>query len=475
MKASVPIALGLAMLTGCVAVGPDYERAELTTPANWSEPLPGVTDAAHANLGEWWREFGDATLNELVERTLQHNHDLREAQSRIREARAIAGVARGGLAPEVDAEATGQRLRRSENDLTPLVGNNPENIYQAGFDASWEIDLFGGLRRGVEAARADLAASVENRRAIEVALVAEVARQYVELRSLQGRLENARKNIQAMSESAELAQARYDAGMTSELDAIRAQELLELTRAQIPQFEAGIVATRLRLGVLLGEPSAALPLGLGEIAELPRLQPRLPAILPSELLLRRPDLRRAERELAAANARLGIATADLYPRFSLTGVFGSQATRGDKLNDPGSRIWSFGPTLHLPLFHGGRIRANIRAQDARLEQALIRYERSLLIAIEEVERSTSDYLRQSMRTNYLRNAEKADADAVGLATERYTGGFSDYSVILDTQRQLYATSEQRLQSERDSLANLIALYKAVGGGWTMADESEEGG
>jgi len=425
-------------------------------------------------LSGWWRQFNDATLNALVERALGRNYELREAQSRIREARAILAVAGGAALPSLDVDAAFQRLRFSENGLLPVPAHNPTSFYLAGFDASWEIDLFGGIRREVEAAQAELEASVEGRRQVQLALVAEVARQYVELRSLQGRLENAQKNIRAMTESAELARARYQAGLTSELDSLRASELLHVTQAQIPQFATGVKIAQLRLGVLLGETGLdALPEALGEAAELPRLQARLPAILPSDLLSRRPDLRRAERELAAANARVGVATADLYPRFSLIGSFGSIALGANQFGDSGSRFWSFGPTLRWPLFQGGRIRARIEAQDARFEQASIRYEKALAVAIEEVEASTGAYVRQSSRADFLRKAENADVDAVGLATQRYRTGLSDYLAVLDAQRQLYATSDQRLQSERESLVSLIALYKAVGGGWSAEEAAAQ--
>lgn len=453
-----------AALSGC-ALGPDYRPPQAVVPSGWSASLPGV--AAHADLAAWWRQFDDPVLDALMLRALERNADLRLAVARVREARAAVGVAGAALQPRLAADASVLRARISEVGRLPIPPGvpNPMTLYQYGFDAGWELDLFGGLRRGVEAAAAEFDAAREGERSALVTLAGEVARHYVELRALQQRIANTRASIDVAREALALAETRARAGLTSEVDALRFREAHAQLLAGLPPLEAALRATSFRLAVLAGEPPAALDDPLAAPRPLPVVAPALPLLLPADLLRQRPDLRRAEREVAAASARVGIATADLYPRVALAGGFGFEARSGALLGTAPSRFWRIGPSVHWPIFQGGRLRARLEAQDARLEQSLVRFERAVLDALEEVEAASVRYVRELERRRELATAIEANRLALELSALRYGRGLTDFLAVLDAQRQFHALRDQQIGSERDALLHLIALYKALGGGW----------
>lgn len=468
--------LGLALLLlpiGCT-VGPDYTPPAPDAAAGFHQPLEGGLSPAPADLSRWWASLKDPVLDGLITRAVGGSLDLREAQARLREARAQRGIVAADGLPQIDASGNYTRQRFSQSGTASRVGgtdgdlDNSFDLYQAGFDASWEIDVFGRVRRGVEAADADIGAAEESRRDVLVSLLSEVARNYVELRSLQSRLAIARKNVDVQQASVEIAGARAQAGLASELDTKRAQSQLASTRSQIPRLQESIAATINRLSVLLGERPGSLAGTLDAAAPVPPLPPEVPVGLPSDMLRRRPDIRAAERRLAAATARVGVAIADLYPRFSLTGSFGLSSDQFGTWGDADSRFWSFGPAVRWPVFEGGRLRSAIGVQNAREEQALIAYERSVLTSFEEVENAIVAYSKEQTRHNDLAAAVAAEREAVALATEAYTRGLTDFSAVIDAQRQLYILEDQLAQSDGSRTTNLIGLYKALGGGWEQA-------
>jgi multidrug efflux system outer membrane protein len=472
---------GLLLLLGIVgcAVGPNYQMPEMRVPAKWSEaPQPGVTTQP-LHVTRWWGTFNDPQLDSLVERAVRSNLDLRQAEARVREARALRGVAAADFWPTIDASGSYARSRRSENVASTQIGavngstapggipssKLVQDLFQAGFDASWELDLFGGVRRSIEAADADLAASVEDLRDVLVTLLAEVARNYVEVRGFQRRITIAQENIRSQQETLELTQARFEAGLTSELDVVQAASQLATTQAQVPTLETSLKQGIHRLSVLLGQDPAGLLPELSWEAPIPPAPPEVPVGLPADLLRRRADVRRTERQLAAATARIGVAVADLFPKLSLTGSLGLQSDQLANLPLGSSRFWSIGPSLSWPVFDAGRIRANIQVQNAREEQRLAQYEQVVLTSLEEVENALVAYSREQVRRHKLTEAVEANQRAVELANELYIRGLGDFLNVLESQRSLFASQSGLVESEAIVSSNVVALYKALGGGW----------
>jgi len=450
---------------GC-AVGPRYERPQISVPQAFSE---GKAEGP-ASFERWWTGFRDPVLDSLVQRAVEGNLDVKIAAARIREARAARGIAISAALPQVAASggySRSKQLVARADGVAVVEGSSPRNVFQAGFDASWEIDVFGGVRRDAEAALAQVQAAEEARQDLLVTLVADVTRNYIELRGTDRQIEILDETVEAQKESLALTQARFDSGLGSELDVSRAEGLVEATAAQRPALEVLRRQSALRIGVLLGVPPEVLLAELGAPGALPPAPPQIPEVLPSELLSRRPDLRRRERELAAATARIGVATADLFPRFNILGSFGRSSNDLGSLN-ASSQFWSGGLFFQWPIFAGGRIRANIRVQEARQEQALLQYEQGVLIALEEVENALSAHGQELRRQDWLRASVAANRRALELATERYTGGLESFLAVLDAQRSVYAAEDQLVQSERNVAIALIAVYKALGGGWPSA-------
>jgi len=464
--------LFLVLLAGC-AVGPDYREPKLAMPAGWQEAQQKGVDIRPAELTQWWTSFNDALLNSLVERAVKSNLDLRIAEARIREARASRAVTASGLWPTLDVSASYSRNRTSENalalgSLAPQGGGNLEqDLFKTGFDASWEIDVFGGVRRNVEAADATIAASVESRRDVLVTLLGDVAKNYIDLRGFQRRLAVARANLKAQQDTLELTRIRFQAGLTSDLEVAQAEAQANTTMAQIPTLESSLKQAAYSLDLLLGLSPGALWNDLANETTIPSLPPEVLVGLPSDLLRRRPDIRFAERQLAASTAQIGAAMADLFPKFSLTGLYGLQSISASDWFTGRSRYWSIGPTISWPIFDAGRIRANIEIRDAQQEQALNRYEKTVLAAFGDVEKSLVNYSREQARQQALTSAVASNRRAVEMANELYVRGLNDFLNVLDTQRSLYAAENDLAQSEATMASNLVALYKALGGGWEI--------
>ena len=467
---------GFILLAAGCAVGPNYHKPDLPVPAAWIEAQQNGGDVRSVELARWWSAFNDPLLNSLVDRAVSSNLDLRLAEARIREARASRAVTASGAWPTVNVSGSHTRNRASENAigapaqgavLAPSGGgaNIDQNLYRSGFDASWEIDVFGRVRRSIEAADATVGATVEDRRDVLVTLLGEVAKNYIDLRGFQRRLAVARANLKTQQDTLELTQVRFQAGLASDLDVAQQEAQVNTTASQIPILESSLKQAAYALDVLLALQPGALWDELAKETAIPVLPPEVLVGLPSDLLRRRPDIRRAEWRLAAATAQVGAATADLFPKFSLTGVGGLQSVSASDWFTRGSRFWSIGPTISWPVFDAGRIRANIEIRNAQQEQALTQYEKSVLTAFQDVETALVNYANEQVRYRSLTDAVAANRRAVTMANELYVRGLNDFLNVLDTQRLLYATESELTQSQPTMASNLVALYKALGGGW----------
>jgi multidrug efflux system outer membrane protein len=474
-------AIILATLAGC-AVGPDYKRPETKVPETWdgqkvvTPAQPSKTASNPVELVDWWKAFKDPTLSSLVEMAVRSNFDLRLAEARIRQARAARGVAGAPLWPQVDTTVLYQRSQGSSEAAgggAIATAGALKNLWQAGLDASWEIDIFGGTRRGIEAATADLKAAVEDRRDVLITLVGDVGNNYITLRGLQQQLAIARENLKAQRHTAEITRKRFEAGFVGALDVANAQAQVATTEATIPLFESSARAAIYSLGVLLGREPAVLEKDLSRAAPIPPTPPEIPVGLPSDLLRRRPDIRRAEAQLHAATARIGVATADLFPKFNLAGSFGLSASDVTRIDRWTSNFWSWGPTITWPIFAGGRIYWNIKVQNAIQEQALLTYEKTVLTALKDVETALVAYAKEQEHRRSLAEAVMNNRKAVDLAMKLYVAGKSDFLNVLIAQRSLFISEDALAQSTRTVDTNLIALYKALGGGWEQERPAPE--
>ncbi|MBI4773782.1 MAG: efflux transporter outer membrane subunit [Deltaproteobacteria bacterium] len=463
-------------VTGCT-VGPDFRSPEPLVPAAWAGVLAGTRPLtpAETDLARWWSVFDDPILTSLVERAVVSNLDLKQAESGVRQARASRGIAASGLGPSIDAGGSFQRSRSpgfAGREGVIRGDASTTNLYQTGFDAGWELDIFGGLRRSVEAAEADLLAAVETRRDVLVTLTAEVARNYVELRAFQQRIDIARRNLRAQQDSARLTRLRFEAGFASGLDVANADAQVATTASQIPLLEASAQQSIYILGVLLGHEPAALLQELSPAEDIPAAPPLAPVGIPSDLLRRRPDIRRAEAEIHGATARIGVATADLFPKFSLTGSMGFQSSTSSSLFDWISHFWSFGPSATWRIFDTGKTLSNIELQKALEEQSVIAYRQTVLTALQEVENALVVSTKEQEHREALKDSVVANRKAVELARQLYVEGQTDFLSVLEAQRSLFATEDALTQSNGTLATNLIALYKALGGGWRTTSESE---
>lgn len=458
------LGLWLALLAGCT-VGPDYQPPQPAVPPQWTTSSEYGLSAGAMEMVRWWELFGDARLQDLVERSVKANKDLKLAEARVREARAQWRVAGAAAWPAVNVSGAYSSVRQSEN--APSSAGRQYDLFQAGFDAGWEIDLFGRVRRSVEAAVAQVQASEENRRDVLVSLVAEVAVNYLALRGSQRRLAIAQDNIRTQQNTVDLTHGRLEAGLSSRLEVAQAEAQLAGTEARVPVMEASVQQAIHRLGVLLGLEPAALMAELLPPAAIPPPPPQVPLGLPSDLLRRRPDIRRAERQLAAATANIGIATADLFPRFSLTGLLGLQSSAATDLLTTQSRFWTFSPALRWPLFDAGRARAAIQVQTVRQEEALITYEKTVLTALQEAEDAMVRYTKARSANEALARAVESTRQSADIALALYQKGLVDFLNVLQSQQALFQVQDQFVQSRQEVSTALVTLFKALGGGWEI--------
>lgn len=459
---------GLLLLSGCALVGPDHKLAPTEVAGAFANASHRVFSSDAVDT-RWWRAFNDKELDRIVDLAVRRNHDRRIAAARLGEARALRRETGFDRYPTVTAEASYANERLSEASFPGgRLTERDRDLYDAGFDASWELDFFGRVRRSIEARSAEVAAMEASLRDVLVSLIADVARNYFELRGTQHQLAVGQRNAENQRQTLSLTVARLEGGRGTELDTARARAQLDATRAGIPPLEAAVRRAMHRLGVLTGSRPEALVAELEAPAALPDL-PRLVALgRPEDLLRRRPDIRVAERNLAAATARIGVATADLFPRVTFIGSIALEASSFSGLGGSGSDAYSFGPSIRWAAFDLGRVRARIEVADTRAEADLALYERTVPTALEETENTLVTFGREQSRRDLLRTSAEASARAAELARLRFEDGVADFLTVLDAERTMLEAQDRLARSETDTAIALVAVYKALGGGWETA-------
>lgn len=453
------VSLLAPLVAGCV-VGPDYQKPLIAMPASWG--VAGLAPWKPAELSRWWTRLGDETLNALVDEAVAGNLDVATASAKIREARATYREARGALLPSLTGSDTATRSRTAATGSTPA---QTASSFQAGFDASWELDLFGANRRRIEAAHYGLDAANEELRSTLLTLIGDIASNYVEARGYQARIALARKTTASQWETAALTRTKLELGAASAVDVANAAGLAASTEADIPELEASYAQSVHRLSVLTGRAPSALSDRLKRSKPIPRPKLPLPTGIPSDILLTRPDVRLAERQFAQYTAKVGQSEAARFPSISLTGNISTSGTRVGDLGKNSSIGWSFGPTLTVPIFNAGQLKAAVDVARAQRDQYFVAYRSSVLTGLEDVENAIVALAQERIRHGKLATSARHYRDAVGLSRSLYQAGSSSFLDLLDAERSLY-TAESTLLISRIALAtDYIALNKALGGGW----------
>jgi outer membrane protein, multidrug efflux system len=454
---------------GCTTVGPNYTPPPLQTPAEWKEAV-GIPNAAPGlEQKAWWMDLNDPVLDELMEKAEKSNLNIEQARLRIVQARAEFKGTEAGNKPKLNGAASISRSKESENTAGTGTGGDTSTIYRPGFDATWEIDVFGGVRRSLEAANARMEASVEDLHDTQLTLLGDVASYYVQLRASQQQLAITRRNLAAQAETADVTRERFRSGLTTYLDVAKAEAQKTTTAADIPSYESTIKKSIHRLSILTGQAPGSLNEQLDKALAFPSCNGIVAVGLPSELLTRRPDLRRAERKLAAASADIGIATADLYPKFDLTLGLGLNSNTASRLTSLSSGYWSLAPEVSALLFDGGKTRASIDGKQAVYDEILAAYKSAFLSALEDVENALSSYAAEQTKRHTLAESVRANKESVALAEECYRKGLTNFLDVLDAQRSLYSAQINLSKSDADVLTYFISLNKALGGGWRATD------
>lgn len=467
--------LAILLFPGCMMVGPDYIRPPAPTAETWIEPPDPTVKRESTDLSAWWTLFNDPVLNTLVETAYQQNPSLHAAGVRVLEAQARRGIVIGQLFPQQqEAFGTYTRNEISTNKAgrnSPLLDSTFDD-WQLGFDVTWELDLWGRFRRSIEVADAELLASVATYDDVLVSLVSEVAANYTEFRTLEERLTVAKTNVLIQARSFELADLKFHGGVVTELDSSQAAALLRDTQAQIPELEAGIRQTQNNLSVLLGLPPQDLRGMLGGTQPIPTAPAEIAVGIPADLLRRRPDIRQAERLLAAQSAQIGVAEADLLPSFALIGTLSLTSENFSDLFKSSSFENFGGPGFRWAILNYGRIQNNIRVQDARFQSLISEYENTVLRAQGEVENAIAAYLGAQWRVALLASSVDAATRAVELADFQYREGEVDYTRVLNAQQFLVTEQDRLVTTKGLVVLNLITLYKALGGGWEFRQGRE---
>lgn len=452
--------------SGCVRVGPDYLGPAVKVPEQWQPRSNLLTRGDGERLRKWWQVFGDPTLSRFIDEAAAGNLDLKTALARVKEARARIGVVSGVFYPQIDAVGEFSRQHGSANSIAGIGMTADRNAL--GLEAGWEIDLFGRIGRSVEAATADYQARREDVRDVQVVLLAEVARNYLLVRTLQARLAATEGNITSQRQVLGLTQARFRYGLAADLDVAQAEDVLANSEAQLPPLRSLLVQTMNNIALLLGKTPGATREQLSKPAPIPSLPLEVAVGVPTDLLRQRPDIRRAERELAAQTARIGVATADLYPKLSLLGTVGFDAANIGDLFNSNSHFHSFGPNIRWNLFAGGSIRSRIQVEDAKAQQALLQYEQTVLDALREAENAMAAYVEQQVRVQALERSADASRRTLSLALQLYKDGLRDFQSVMDAQRNVFDTDNRLADAKGNAAINLVQLYKALGGGWGAA-------
>ncbi|MEM6672003.1 MAG: efflux transporter outer membrane subunit [Planctomycetota bacterium] len=473
MSRPVRFVFALAGVSGCAIVGEDYVAPVVETDASWAASAePTVEDTQPVEIGRWWLAFEDDDLDALVHDSLRGNLDLAAAVERVRQSAAIRARSAGQRFPDVDATGSYSRTRTSGTTFPPFPSQTFD-LYSLGLDFDWEIDVWGRVTRSIEAADADYQASVEDLRDVEAVLVASVASAYVDLRTGQERLDVALQNIEIQRRSLDLTETRFRAGAAPALDVAQARTNLANTESELPTIQADVRDATLRLGVLVGRSPAELIDAFDAGVEIPTAPILVGAGVPADVLRRRPDVRAAERRLAAEVARIGVESGDLFPRFTLIGSLGYESTESGQVFDAGSQTFGFGPAFSWNLFDGGRERSDIEAQRAAADAALLDYRQSVLLAFEEAEQSLYRLARERERVDALKRAADAARDSADLSRQLYLEGRSDFQNVLDAERSLFAAQESLILGRSAVAQTYVSLHRALGGGWEPPPESPD--
>ncbi len=470
----------LAFMPGCT-VGPDFVPPEVAMPEEYAQSPVEGEPVESEQLSAWWQMLGDPLLSELIERALKSAPDIRAAMGRIDEAKWQLAYVTGEEMPRVDKAADLRYGRDSKHsglgdtvitDIPNVRVKDTEHMF-TGVIAQWEVDLFGRIRRMIESSVADYDASVFDYRGVRVALCAEIAAAYINVRSLEQRIKIAEANIDIQDRSLKIVRNRYQAGAAPSLEVSQAEANLARSASTLSPLQRDLVCSLNRLSVLIGEYPGSLDKTIADTTARFTVRKAFPGPLPAELLRRRPDIRQAELLLAAQTAQVGVATAELYPRFILFGRVGAETIEASQAFDSGSVTYSIGPSIRWRLFDRNRVRSAIAVENARVNQALVRYEQTVLIAVEEVENAYVSYHRQAERNDYLAEAVTAYRSTVALAIERYSQGATDFQNVLDAQRSLLAVEDQLAESDAILTKELVFLYRSLGGGWDWEPASGE--
>ena len=462
MRTPLSRSFTMALLLGTMATQAQPTTV-LTNPATFSQGEAG--NASGLESQAWWQSFDDPTLDSLVRRAMEGSLSLQQAQARTLQARATFGSAKSDRWPSVKATASAIRSDTSDNATSPAMVTTATTLYQAGFDASWEVDLFGGKRKTKEAAQARYEASMEDLHAAYLTLAGDVATNYITLRGNQALLDITRHNAENQRQTVTLTVERHRLGLTSGLDTVQAKAQFASTTAEIPSLEASIRQSIHRISILLGMEPTALLEELSAAKPLPSAQGTLATGLPAELLKRRPDLRSAERSLKAAMADIGAAKAELYPKFDLTFGLGLQSTQTSSFASISSRYWSIIPGLSLPIFNRGTLKANVAKREAVYQESLAAFRATYHTALEDVENALSNYYAEKGRRQDLEESLDQSQQALALAQERYQRGLTSFLDVLTAQSSVQEAQRSLSQSEAKVLTHLISLHKALGGGW----------
>jgi len=471
MKFKLLLAMILLPLLNSCTVGPNYKKPSSHTSKKWlsSQDTKAVIDVTQSVQTRWWQAFNDSTLTGLIQTALKQNLDIKIAEAKIKEARALRGGTVSGFYPKINGNVAAGREKISENSGIPVGAGIPINrdYYNAGFDASWELDIFGGLHRSVESADAHLVASVESKHDVLLSLLSEISRNYMNVRGTQRRLEIARRNIVLQGRIVEIIRQRYHAGNTNELELAKAEAQLHETQAVLPNLIADLRSYAYRLAILLAQEPQTLLKQLLQDKPLPVPPDIIPVGLQSDILRRRPDIRRAERLLAAETADIGVATAELFPKFSLTGNAGLQSLSFGNLFQSGSTAWALGPLIQWPIFHGGEIHARIKVEEVQAAAAALNYEKAVLGALEDTQTALVRYGEEFETRKRLSKVVVANQKSLNLAEQRYKLGEDNIISVFDITSKLLRAEDNLARSQTRTLINLISLYKALGGGWEV--------
>ena len=455
------------LFAGCAAVGPDYKEPEMALPSTWDSTRSAGRSQEAESLSAWWKKLNDPVLDSLIDLAVTSNLDLQEAVSRVRQTRYERNIAQADLYPSLDGSGSVTRSGSSSDE-------GDSSLYSAGLDASWEIDIFGGVRRSAESSVAAYQAQIEDLHDVLVTLLSEVTINYIDLRTYQQQFLTTQHNIDIQQQSKSLTDAMVLSGLSDNLEQVQASYQLAGTKADLPTLRTSIKGSMNRLCALLGKTPGSLDKLLANPAEIPVPEKYIAIGIPADIVRQRPDIRKAERSLAAQTAKVGVAEAELYPHFYLSGSLGLQSTSVSSFFSDPTKLWSLGPSMSWSIFHAGAIRNNIKAQQEIQQQSLLQYQTTVLEAIEEVENNLTGFMDEQQKMEMLAEAVASAKKAFEISTQKFSTGLGDFMDVLDAQQALL-TYENQLNESRGNLATeFVKLYKALGGSWQkIRPEKEE--